>query len=158
MSIARPFVIVAGGKRGGRTLRRVKYLAWMSVALLLCATVLARPATAQDQARGSVENATFTSNVADGAPVDFRQAFDTNTRIVYYYTEILDLQGQTVIHRWKREGKLMQEVPIRVQRPRQAVWSKSTMQPDWTGNWTVEVVTARGVVIETDNFAYNPPL
>jgi len=137
---------------------RGRYLERLSVALLLCAAVSAPPATAQDQARGSVENATFTSNVADGTPVDFRQAFDTNTRTVYYYTEILDLQGQTVTHRWKREGKLMQEVPIRVQRPRQAVWSKSTMQPEWTGNWTVEVVTARGVVMVIDNFAYNPPL
>ena len=132
--------------------------ATFSVALLLCAAVSGPPAAAQDKAQGSVENATFTSNVADGAPVDFRQDFDTNTRTVYYYAEVLDLQGQTVIHRWKLEGKLMQDVPIRVQRPRQAVWSKSTMQPDWTGNWTVEVVNARGAVIETANFAYNPPL
>jgi hypothetical protein len=52
----------------------------------------------------------------------------------------------------------MQEVPIAVKRSRQAVWSSSVMRPDWTGNWTVEVVTERGDVIEADNFAYSPPM
>jgi hypothetical protein len=116
----------------------------------------AAPAAAQ--ATGSVANSTFTSDIDDGAPVDYRQAFDTNTSTVYYYTEILGLHGHTVTHRWKLEGKVMQEVPIAVKRSRQAVWSKSVMQPDWTGNWTVEVVTERGDVIEADNFAYSPPM
>ncbi len=108
--------------------------------------------------RGSVANATFTSGIDGGAPVDFRQAFDTNTPIVYYYTEVLDLHGQTVIHRWKLEGKVMKEVPIAVKRSREAVWSEVAIQPDWTGNWTVEVVDERGQVIEMDNFSYSPSM
>ena len=123
----------------------------------LCAMLHALPATAQGT-QGSVANATFTSAIDDGGPVDFRQGFDTNTPVVYYYTEILDLHGQTVIHRWKLEGKVMQEIRIPVRRQREAVWSKSAMQPDWTGNWTVEVVNARGEVIEMDNFSYRPPM
>jgi hypothetical protein len=118
--------------------------------IMLCAGIQAMPALAQNATGnpGSVENATFTSNVTDGAPVDYRDAFDTTTRVIYYYAEVLDLHGQTIKHRWKRDGKLMLEVPIPVQRQRQAVWSKSEMQPEWTGAWTVEV----------DNFAYNAPL
>lgn len=125
---------------------------------VLSAALQATPAMAQNPARnpGSVLNATFTSDVADGAPVDFRESFDASTGSVYYYTEVLDLHGQTIVHRWKREGKVMQTVPIRVQRQRQAVWSKSVMQPEWTGAWTVDVVNGAGEVIETDNFAYNP--
>jgi hypothetical protein len=129
----------------------------IAVAISLCTMLHALPATAQGTT-GSVMNSTFTSAIDDGAPVDFRQGFDTNTPVVYYFTEILDLHGQTVIHRWKLEGKVMQEVPIAVKRSRQAVWSKSTMQPDWTGNWIVEVVNARGEVIEMDNFSYSPPM
>jgi Protein of unknown function (DUF2914) len=125
---------------------------------VLSATLQATPAVAQNAARntGSVVNATFTSQVADGAPVDFRESFDASTGVVYYFTEVLDLHGQTIVHRWKRDDKVMQEVPIPVQRQRQAVWSKSVMQPEWTGAWTVEVVNGAGKVIETDNFAYNP--
>ena len=133
--------------------------AWtrIKLALGLCAILHALPATAQGT-QGSVANATFTSAIDDGGPADFRQGFDTNTPVVFYYTEILDLHGQTVIHRWKLEGKVMQEIRIPVRRQRQAVWSKSTMQPDWTGNWTVEVVNERGEVIEMDNFSYSPPM
>lgn len=129
---------------------------WLGVAL--CVALSAAPALAQNSNPGSVANATFTSNVSDGAPVDYRDAFDTTTGVVYYYTEVLNLHGQTIKHRWRREGKIVQEVSIPVQRDRQAVWSKSVMQPEWTGAWTVEVVNGRGEVIEVDSFAYNPPL
>jgi Protein of unknown function (DUF2914) len=129
---------------------------WLGVAL--CVAFSAAPAFAQNSNPGSVANATFTSNVSDGAPVDYRDAFDTTTGVVYYYTEVLNLHGQTIKHRWRRQGKIVQEVSIPVQRERQAVWSKSMMQPEWTGAWTVEVVNGRGEVIEVDSFAYNPPL
>jgi hypothetical protein len=129
----------------------------VAAAIGLCAMLHALPGGAQTTS-GSVANATFTSDIDAGAPVDYRQAFDTNTPTVYYYTEVLGLHGQTVTHRWKLEGKVMQEVPIAVERSRQAVWSKSTMQPDWTGDWTVEVVNERGDVIQIDNFAYSPPM
>lgn len=131
---------------------------WLGVAL--CVALLAGPALAQNATRnpGSVANATFTSNVVDGAPVDYRDAFDTTTRVIYYYAEVLDLHGQTIKHRWRREGKIVQEVSIPVRRQRQAVWSKIEMQPEWTGAWTVEVVNGRGEVIEVDSFGYNAPL
>lgn len=131
---------------------------WLGVAL--CVALLAGPALAQNPAgnSGSVENATFTSGVTDGAPVDYRDSFDNTTQVVYYYAEVLDLPGQTIKHRWKLDGKVMQEVSIPVQGRRQAVWSKIEMQPEWTGAWTVEVVNGRGEVIEVDSFGYNAPL
>jgi hypothetical protein len=107
-------------------------------------------------ADGSVANATFTSGVTDGAPIDYRQEFFNNTPVVYYYSELLDLGGQTIHYRWTLEGKLMHEVPMHVTHARQAAWSWVEMQPDWTGNWTVEVVDARGDVLDRSNFAYNP--
>ena len=107
---------------------------------------------------GSVRNATFTSAISDGAPTDFREQFSSDTRTVYYYGELLGFAGQTVTHRWKREGKVMQEVKIPVQNAREPAWSRNEMQPEWTGAWTVEVVGPKGEVIRIDSFAYNPPL
>ena len=40
------------------------------------------------QTQGSVANATFTANVVDGAPVDFRQQFTNTAQVVYYYGEV----------------------------------------------------------------------
>ena len=44
--------------------------------IVLCAALLAAPAFAQNATNnpGSVVNATFTSDVVDGAPVDYREA------------------------------------------------------------------------------------
>ena len=135
----------------------LRVLSRFAYATAMCA-VLAAPAAAQQTAGGSVGTATFTSNVAEGAPVDFRQAFGAETRVVYYYSEILGLQGRSVTHRWKFDGTVMQEVKLPVKRERQAVWSLNHMHPERIGNWTVEVVDPRGKVIRIDNFAYNPSL
>ena len=132
-------------------------LAAAALALIVLPALLpSTPAAAQDPAPGSIINATFTSGIAEGAPVDFRDQFSAETRVVYFYAEVLDLAGQTVKHRWSREGTVAQEVPIALKSPRQAAWSSLTMRPDWTGNWTVEVVNGRGEVIGMANFAYNP--
>jgi len=133
----------------------------LALMMAMCALSLS-PATAQQSMggadAGAVTSATFTSGVTDGTPVDYRQQFDTNTPVVYYYTEIAGLQGQKVTHRWKLEGKVMKEVALPVKGSRQAVWSMHKMQPDRTGNWMVEVVNSRGEVLKRDNFAYSPPL
>ena len=132
-------------------------LSRFAYAIAACALLAAQPPAAGAE-RGSVGTATFTSKVAEGAPVDFRQQFDNNTQVVYYYTEILGLEGQYVTHRWKFGGDVVQEVKVPVKRARQAVWSLNHMHPERTGNWIVEVVDPRGAVIKIDNFAYNPPL
>ena len=132
-------------------------LSWFACAIAACSLLVAQQPAAGAE-HGSVANATFTSKIADGAPVDFRQEFENQARVVYYYTEILGLQGQSVTHRWKFGGKVVQEVKLPVKGARQGVWSMNKMQPERTGNWMVEVVDPRGEVIRIDNFAYNPPL
>ena len=127
-------------------------------ALTLALAALVSGQAVHAQTQGSVANATFTANVADGAPVDFRQQFTNSTPVVYYYGELLDLAGQTVKMRWSLEGKTMQETSVVVTRARQPSWSMMKMQPQWTGNWTVEVLNGEGKVIDRRNFAYNPPL
>jgi hypothetical protein len=138
-------------------LNRLRITAALLTAIIaLCGLLHSATAEAQGAPRGSVANATITSGIADGAPVDFRQEFLSSTAVVYFYAEMLDLAGQTVRHRWSREGTLVQEVPIAITRARQPAWSSLAMQPDWTGNWIVEVVDPAGVVIGRRNFAYNP--
>ncbi|MBE2259743.1 MAG: DUF2914 domain-containing protein [Candidatus Accumulibacter sp.] len=129
---------------------------FLAVAMMLSAVAFAPSALASGV--GSVANATFTSNVTNGAPVDFRQQFTSPAPVVYYYGELLDLAGQTVKLRWSLEGKQMREEAVKVSGARQAAWSKMKMQPQWTGDWTVEVLDGQGQVIDRRNFAYSPPL
>ena len=132
-------------------------MSWFACAMAACVLLTAQqPVAAAD--RGAVTSATFTSGIADGAPIDYRQQFDTNTPVVYYYTEVVGLGGQKVTHRWKLEGKVIQEITLPVKSERHGVWSMNKMQPQRTGNWMVEVVNPGGEVIKRDNFAYSPPL
>ena len=87
-----------------------------------------------------------------------RDRFTTSTPAVYYYAELLDLTGQTVTLRWSLEGKRMQDDPVVVTSARQSIWTMMKMRPQWTGNWTVEVLNGKGQVIGQRNFAYNPPI
>jgi hypothetical protein len=107
---------------------------------------------------GQVENATFTSDVVDGAPTDYTDEFSNQTSKVYYYTDLLGLKGQTAVHRWKHEGKVIQEVKIAVDKERMPAWSMNEMQPELTGAWSVEVVDGGGKVIHMDSFSYESPL
>ena len=125
--------------------------------VLFLAATLSGPA-AFAQGGGSVANATFTTNVVNGAPTDFPEQFTTSTPAVYYYAELLDLTGQTVTLRWSLEGKRMQDDPVVVTSARQSIWTMMKMRPQWTGNWTVEVLNGKGQVIGQRNFAYNPPI
>jgi hypothetical protein len=132
---------------------------WLFAALLgLAVAALAAAPAALAQGTGSVANATFTSAISEGAPVDFRQEFSSTVPVVYYYGELLDLNGQTVTFRWSLEGKRMQESIVKVTRDRQPSWSAMKMQPQWTGDWTAEVVDGKGRVLDRRNFALNAPL
>ena len=127
------------------------------VIALAVAAALSGP-VAFAQGGGEVINATFTSNVVDGQPVDFRQEFINSTPVVYYYGEVVGLTGQTVKLRWSLEGKSKQEASVKVTSVKQPVWSKMKMQEEWTGDWTVEVVNGQGQVIDQENFSFSPPL
>lgn len=135
---------------------RPKHFFPSATMLVLLATLTSGPNLASD--RGGVENATFTSQLVGQAPVDFRQEFSNTTPVVYYYCEVLGLPGQTVTHRWRHEGKVLQEIQIPIKSERQATWSKMDMPPELTGVWNVDVVNGRGEVIETDMFTYDAPL
>ena len=58
---------------------RIRFFA---VVLALFAAISGPMAHAQAQV--SVANATFTANMVDGAPVDFRQQFTNTAPVVYY--------------------------------------------------------------------------
>ncbi len=124
--------------------------------LVFSAALLVPVAFAQNT--GTVENATFTTNVANGAPVDFRQQFLNSTPVVYYYGELLGLSGQTVTFVWSLEGKRMQKTTVKVTKPRQPAWSKINMQEQWMGNWSVKVLDGKGRAIDQQDFSFNPPL
>ena len=121
--------------------------------------VLATPMLCDSRAYGQeVTNATFTSAISDGGPVDYRQQFTNDTPEVYFYAELLGLAGQTVTHRWIHEGKVEAAVEFKVKKAREVTWSKHRMNPDQTGVWMVRVLDAKGNVLSENSFDYIPAM
>lgn len=105
-------------------------------------------------AEGDVARSAFATAIQDREPVDQIQSATTQTDTIYFFTELKDLEGQTVVHRWEHEGEVMAEVSFDVGGPRWRVWSSKELMPDWTGDWTVKVVDAAGNVLDSEQLQY----
>lgn len=103
---------------------------------------------------GSVTRAVFTSAIENREPVDAFDSADTATDNVYFFTELRDMEGQTVTHRWSYDGEQMAAVRFDVGGPRWRVWSSKRLQPEWVGAWTAEVIDSNGNVVASETLQY----
>ncbi len=107
----------------------------------------------QTAAGGEVARAQFTSSVVDREPQDAIEMLSNDSTEVTYFTELRDMQGQTVIHRWEYDGQSW-DVAFDVGGPRWRVYSTKSLDPSWTGAWTVKVVDMEGNVLSEKKIEY----
>ena len=105
--------------------------------------------------RGSVVRSAFTRNIDDREPAENLQNLTNENGQVKFFTELRDMSGQTAIHRWEYEGKVVAEVAFDVKGPRWRVWSSKSLVPQWTGDWKVSVINGAGEVISEKNLSYD---
>lgn len=112
-------------------------------------------ASVQDNmAKGSVARATITSDVQNREPVDSLSTVTADDSKVFYFTEIQDMDGHTVTHRWEYNGQVMAEIDFEIGGPRWRVYSSKTMTPYWVGDWKVSVVDEEGNPLGVNTFSY----
>ncbi len=127
--------------------------------LLGCAIALAgvSVASADDEASwgaGTGARATFTNGVADREPLDSITEATNDYRTIYFFSELRNLSGETITHRWKHDGQVMAEIPFHVGGERWRVWSSKNLESDWVGEWKVSVIRSDGTVLESKRFHY----
>jgi len=103
--------------------------------------------------RGSVVRSAFTREIAEREPTENLQKLTNENGQVKFFTELRDMSGQTAIHRWEYDGKVVAEVEFNVKGPRWRVWSSKSLDPKWTGDWKVSVLNAAGEVISEKNLS-----
>ncbi len=106
-----------------------------------------------DASEGSVARASFASAIENREPID--KLTEANASKVYYFTELRDMAGKEVIHRWEHNGKVMAEVPFKVGGDRWRVYSSKRMIPGWEGEWKASVVDADGSVLSINTIQLN---
>ena len=103
-----------------------------------------------------VARAQFTSGVVNHEPVDQLVSVDGHFSSINYFTELRNLQGRKVTHRWEHNGKVISEVTFNVGGPRWRVYSNKTLDPSMSGKWTVIVLDQSGWPLHASIFEYMP--
>jgi hypothetical protein len=103
---------------------------------------------------GYVERSTITTNMIDREPQDEVRELTNDHTQVFYFSDLRNLAGETVTHRWEFDGSVIAEIPFAVGGPRWRVHSSKDLLPEWVGEWTVSIVDSGGQVLATDTFVY----
>ncbi len=128
--------------------------------LLAGACIATAPQAAEDQrtTEGRLERAVFATEIKDREPVDPVSSLPTNRGRVFFFTEIVGLEGHTIRHRWEYKGETMAEVEFDVRGPRWRVYSSKNLLPIWSGDWTVRVLDDSGRELGQTQLAYGGPV
>ncbi|UCE86695.1 MAG: DUF2914 domain-containing protein [Deltaproteobacteria bacterium] len=103
---------------------------------------------------GYVTRAMFTTDIHEREPLNWVTELRNDRTVIFFYTDLRNLTGRTVVHRWKWNGRPMGDVPIEVGGPRWRAYSIKTLHPSWLGEWTVTVVDPEGEVFIEKAFTY----
>ncbi|MES9831182.1 MAG: DUF2914 domain-containing protein [Candidatus Thiodiazotropha sp. LLP2] len=91
-----------------------------------------------------VARAVFTTDIENREPVDQVVSLNEDATRVLFFTDLRNLQGRTVTHRWEFEGEVISEVDIEVGGPRWRAYSVKSLNPGEGGKWTVFVIDESG--------------
>ena len=127
----------------------MKKLITLIFSLLITFNVLAN-----DWPHQNISKAVFALDIIDRAPIKIIEEHDNSLGNIYFFTNILNLQGQRVTHRWIYNNKVMADVVFDVGGPRWRVWSSKNLWPTWIGVWSVEVLSADGEVLYQKELNY----
>ena len=98
--------------------------------------------------------ARFTTAVENREPIDSVTFLEGSAERIFFFTDLRNMNGDTVTHRWEHAGEVMAEVAFEVRSDRYRVWSSKTLRPEWLGEWRVSVVNGAGEVLASEAFAF----
>jgi len=109
----------------------------------------------------NIKRAQFTNDIQNREPTDLVEglflAKAEGLRRIYFFSELINLKGQTIRHQWMREGKLKSELKFNVGGNRWRVNSSKRLNPAAMGNWQVQVVNEAGDILISKGFEYKLP-
>lgn len=111
--------------------------------------------TPEETIQGKVARAIFTSEIIDREPADNLTEISNSTDRIFFFTDLRNLTGQIITHRWEYNDKVMAEVKFKVGAgPRWRVYSSKNLLPEWTGAWTVTVSDENEQTLDASVFNY----
>ncbi|NMM41096.1 DUF2914 domain-containing protein [Pseudoalteromonas arctica] len=102
-----------------------------------------------------VSRAVLTRAVVDREPVNVFKAdvrLNEFTATMAFFSELKNMQGQTVKHVWRYENKVLASIELGVTSPRYRTYSNKTILPEQVGNWRVDVIDEQGHLLAQKEF------
>ena len=124
------------------------------VLVIISSLLISINVLASDWPHENISNAEFALEIKDRTPLNIIEELDNSFGKIYFFTNIRNLQGQSIRHRWIYKNKVMAEVEFDINGPRWRVWSSKNLWPTWLGEWSVEVLNANSEVLYKKEFNY----
>ena len=99
----------------------------------------------------NVARAQFTTAIVDREPTDDIVTLSNNAEKIYFFTELINLKGVTITHRWEYKGETMAEVNFLINGDRWRIYSSKSLKPELTGRWSVTVLDDQGTTLKTSH-------
>ena len=122
------------------------------VLVIISSLLISINVLASDWPHENISNAEFAMEIKDRTPLNIIEELDNSFGKIYFFTNIRNLQGQSIRHRWIYKNKVMAEVEFDINGPRWRVWSSKNLWPTWLGEWSVEVLNANSEVLYKKEF------
>jgi hypothetical protein len=103
---------------------------------------------------GQVTRAMFTTQIENREPVNQVLILEDKYKSVYFFSDLLNLEGQDIIHRWEHDGHVVAEKVFSVKGPRWRVYSTQQLDASMLGRWTVVVTDRDGCPLKAVVFQY----
>jgi len=104
----------------------------------------------------TIARTVLTSGIRNREPVDDlgMNIRSDVTQSLYLFSEVRDMAGQTLTHRWLLNGTEMASVNLNVGGIRWRTYSRKTITPAMVGLWRVELLNSKGDLLSVHKFDY----
>ena len=102
----------------------------------------------------NISEAVFALDVEDRVPLNIIEEADNSLGKIYFFTNIRNLEGTHITHRWIYGDKVMADVQFEIRGPRWRVWSSKNLWRTWIGEWRVQVLLDDATVLFEKTFNY----
>ena len=114
------------------------------------AETTAAESVASPQAAIQIQDAVVCQDVVDRQPVGSGDVFAKESTRIFCHCRVVGAQGETrITHNWYHKGNLKASVALPVRSDNWRTWSSKTMDPTWTGEWMVEILSDQGTPLES---------
>ena len=104
--------------------------------------------------QGQVSRAMFTTQIENREPVNQVLILEDKYKTVYFFSDLRNLEGQDIVHRWEHNGHVVAEKVFSVKGPRWRVYSTQLLDASMLGRWTVVITDKDGCPLKAVVFQY----